>query len=85
MTMKTTTFLAFHAFELAYLVVLAVLPFIASIRIIAVMLITFLVGAGSMGVYRKLTRRCHQGSGQTVIITGCDTGIAFLTRLFREQ
>lgn len=72
--MKLSTFIAFHSFELAYLGVLAVLPFIASVRIIAVVLITFLVGAAVTAIYRKITRRRVHIDGQTVVITGCDTG-----------
>lgn len=74
LTMKLKTFVAFHSFEAAYLAVLAILPFIAAIRIVATLLITFLVSYGVLSIIRKLMRQCISVSGQTVIITGCDTG-----------
>ncbi|XP_045212656.2 D-beta-hydroxybutyrate dehydrogenase, mitochondrial-like [Mercenaria mercenaria] len=72
--MKWKTYIAYHSFEFAYLVVLAILPFIAAIRIVATLLITFLVACGVISLVRKLTRRCVDVNGQTVIISGCDTG-----------
>jgi len=74
MTMKATTFLAFHSFELAYLCVLAVLPFIASIRIVTVTVLTCLACIAVVALFKKVTRKCVRGCGQTVVITGCDTG-----------
>lgn len=72
--MKLKTFLAFHSFEAAYLAVLAILPFIAAIRMVATLLITFLVSYGVISLIRKLTKRGIEVNGQTVIISGCDTG-----------
>lgn len=72
--MKITTKLAFHSFELAYLGVLAILPFVVSIRIVATTLITCLLCVGLVALYRKLSRKCVKGVGQTVVISGCDTG-----------
>ncbi|XP_060586050.1 D-beta-hydroxybutyrate dehydrogenase, mitochondrial-like [Ruditapes philippinarum] len=72
--MKLKTSIAFHSFELAYLVVLAILPFIAAIKIVATILVSFLLLCSLLALIKKLTKRCISMNGQTVVISGCDTG-----------
>ncbi|XP_052262045.1 D-beta-hydroxybutyrate dehydrogenase, mitochondrial-like isoform X1 [Dreissena polymorpha] len=72
--MEIKTFFAFHSFELAYLAVLAVLPFIAAIRIVATTLIGAGLFLGFITLLRKLTYKTIDIDGQAVVISGCDTG-----------
>jgi uncharacterized membrane protein len=83
--MKLKTSIAFHSFELAYLVVLAILPFIAAIKIVATILVSFLLLWCLLALIKKLTKRCISMNGQTVVISGCDTGYLSLTLVYLSQ
>ncbi|WAQ96288.1 BDH-like protein [Mya arenaria] len=72
--MKFKQWIAWHLFELGYLAVLAVLPFIAAIKSVATVLISGLLLIAFIAVIRKITRKLVDVDGQTVVISGCDTG-----------
>lgn len=67
-------FIGFQAFELTYLAVLAVLPFIVVQPFIAktILFVAFLIILNV--VYQKLTFRRINTEEKYVFITGCDTG-----------
>lgn len=76
------TWLAWHSFEVAYLGVLVILPFIVAIRVVATVLISFLLLLGLTAVVRRLTRKRLAVDQQTVVITGCDTGTCMKSFMF---
>ena len=64
----------FHLFEVAYLAILAVLPFIVSLRYISTCCIMLLVILLVISLYKKFCYKKIEVRGQGVVITGCDTG-----------
>ena len=64
----------FHLFELIYLAVLAILPFIVSLRYISTCCIMLLVVLLVISLYKKFSFKKIEVKGQGVVITGCDTG-----------
>lgn len=67
--------LAFHTFELGYLCVLAVLPFLVAKPVVGLTILTILGFLGLSAIWRMLTFRwLPNPETRSVLITGCDTG-----------
>jgi len=74
--MEAKHFVTLHLFELVYLCILAVLPFLVAIPVVGITIILILVYLGSRAIYRKITFRKVPLEDKTVFITGCDSGIS---------
>ena len=72
--LKLKQVVGFHLFELIYLAVLAILPFIVSLRYISTCCIMLLVVLLVISLYKKFSFKKIEVKGQGVVITGCDTG-----------
>ncbi|XP_033737773.1 D-beta-hydroxybutyrate dehydrogenase, mitochondrial-like [Pecten maximus] len=68
-------FLALHMFEVGYLCVLAILPFLIAKPIVGLTILAILVFLGLSALWRMLTFRwLPNPETRSVLITGCDTG-----------
>lgn len=66
--------IAFHGFELVYLAVLGVLPFIVWQPFVLTCCILLFGSILVISLYKKITYKKIEVKGQGVVITGCDTG-----------
>ncbi|XP_021353832.1 D-beta-hydroxybutyrate dehydrogenase, mitochondrial-like [Mizuhopecten yessoensis] len=68
-------FVAVHLFEVGYLGVLAVLPFLVAKPLVGLSILAVLAFLSLSAIWRMLTFRCVPNlETRSVLITGCDTG-----------
>ena len=66
--------IAFHGFEVVYLAVLGVLPFIVWQPLVLTCCILLFGSILVISLYKKISYKKIEVKGQGVVITGCDTG-----------
>ncbi|XP_067673652.1 17-beta-hydroxysteroid dehydrogenase type 6-like isoform X1 [Haliotis asinina] len=72
--MKLKQFVQHQVFELIYLLVLAFLPFFVAQKVVGLTILTVIGVSGFYYLFKRLTNKTIEITGQAVLITGCDSG-----------